>query len=636
MNEERHLTLEEMMTYLDAELTPSDAPRCRDHLLACTQCARVFESLKRTVNKIVALPESEAPAGFADEAVQRALDEPAHAPDIEVIPGRAQAQRPPIPRWLPLALAAGLLVVLAALWLEPNRHQEMRLAGGGAGESQLSIDDATTGLKVSLSEIPHATQAELTPALGGQNHEESEIVWSHEVASATPESATEWARQLVYSGFSRIGDYITAQMLDLNSMQTFRTVAGAHIGPATVTAIDEISVTLLMIDGEFQLPLLTGDMATRIFSHRVVLFSTMSGSENEFIRSLLGAKDEDPIGVFMLRRESTVKKVSDTPENGHLGRVTPAAELNGRLVTASEILVQEEFLKGHGEPIPLPPGIFPVFTINDLTPGSWDVFEPLSSIRSGLMRDGVYPHVVMIVALEGDQVGPFTVERLSSASATLSFGRYRFDLESSLSFDALGVGDEKTVLFDLSQFQMDETTAAMEEALAEREIRDNVARAKAEMRTLAVALESYYIDHESYPLPVDEYGVTITTSEGEELVAVTGYIPTCLTTPIAYLSTLPEDPFGGVTGQGTKRARYRYSTSPANSWLIVSVGPDGRAQVDMLDYVERQDGGPANQGDIPLLIPSLGITPYSPRVSGWIYDPTNGIRSDGDIFRTGP
>jgi type II secretory pathway pseudopilin PulG len=104
----------------------------------------------------------------------------------------------------------------------------------------------------------------------------------------------------------------------------------------------------------------------------------------------------------------------------------------------------------------------------------------------------------------------------------------------------------------------------------ESQLRAKVARAKSDLRTLNVALESYFVDHNRYP------------NEGD--------LGT-LTTPIAYITAIPNDPY-------TPGQPYKYRKIGDNEWVIFSVGPDLQNQ----------------NADI-------------------IYDPTNGSVSIGDIIR---
>lgn len=133
---------------------------------------------------------------------------------------------------------------------------------------------------------------------------------------------------------------------------------------------------------------------------------------------------------------------------------------------------------------------------------------------------------------------------------------------------------------------------------SEESVRIGVARVKADLRSLATAMEAYFIDYNTY------------TANG----------PT-LTTPISYMTHIPADPFdkslaplriivsnkspeAGQAGkqQGKKRGKNRPVQIPKyNFWTAYSVGPD---QVD-------------GHGEIA-------------------YDPTNGMISGGDIIRIGP
>jgi len=121
-----------------------------------------------------------------------------------------------------------------------------------------------------------------------------------------------------------------------------------------------------------------------------------------------------------------------------------------------------------------------------------------------------------------------------------------------------------------------------------------VAKAKAEMQTLAVALENYFEEKKAYPPP----------DPGNRVPAVLSRL--------SYIYSLPTDDFSNQK----PRTTYRYyisSVTPA--WIMVSNGPD--RDVDINGY---PDGA---ETVLPVLQPRQ-------------YDPTNGTVSDGDVFRTGP
>ena len=159
----------------------------------------------------------------------------------------------------------------------------------------------------------------------------------------------------------------------------------------------------------------------------------------------------------------------------------------------------------------------------------------------------------------------------------------------------------------------------------EAQVRAKVARAKADMRTVATALETYRIDTNAYPTMLSP-GFTggIAPLAGSNLKW--WYVPDALTTPVAYLTSAEmRCPFGGnidrVNDFPDLYRRYGYENIPelmakrvdfpilanryrddaftwSGHWRLNCVGPD-------------QIWNPSRQ-----------------------YDPTNGVISDGDIIRT--
>jgi type II secretion system protein G len=174
----------------------------------------------------------------------------------------------------------------------------------------------------------------------------------------------------------------------------------------------------------------------------------------------------------------------------------------------------------------------------------------------------------------------------------------------------------------------------------EAQTRAKVARVSSDMRSLRTAIESYVIDYNRYP----------ETDAGEDY-PLAGAGPIRLTTPIAYMTSMPQSPFNedklghppgspqhavennwplyirailgnvsGTTVSGTgidsnyalDRAVYLYNgdqSDPrrlAGSWALKSVGPNNADDRDS----------------------QQGFTPEDARV----YDPTNGTLSAGDIM----
>lgn len=176
----------------------------------------------------------------------------------------------------------------------------------------------------------------------------------------------------------------------------------------------------------------------------------------------------------------------------------------------------------------------------------------------------------------------------------------------------------------------------------EAQTRAKVSRVKADQRTYATAIESYYVDFNAYPVwqglkPIHKV-----------------LIP--LSTPVAYLSSsLLPDPFNNKKGQymfvdanPNKEAIFFYSDFPDTPitnlflaggmnqaeikqtldrrWMIASAGPDAYLEADryLVDHPGNIVGSLISQFRFVCL----------PQENG-IYDPTNGTVSRGEIVRNG-
>jgi type II secretion system protein G len=162
----------------------------------------------------------------------------------------------------------------------------------------------------------------------------------------------------------------------------------------------------------------------------------------------------------------------------------------------------------------------------------------------------------------------------------------------------------------------------------EAQVRAKVSRAKADMRSVTNAIESYFVDRNKYPNDVED--------------GWPWYLTICLTTPTAYMtSTDLNDPFGeSHRGTGNRFwKRYRFINYPANLYMWKSVGPSNidwrptvnesrcRAGIAKFGLWRLSSAGPdctASYDDVTYFYFS------NPQV----YDPTNGSVSDGDIMRS--
>ena len=168
----------------------------------------------------------------------------------------------------------------------------------------------------------------------------------------------------------------------------------------------------------------------------------------------------------------------------------------------------------------------------------------------------------------------------------------------------------------------------------EAQVRAKVAASKASIRSIVTALESYRVDYDRYPF----------FSNDPEWM---GYTPYTLSTPLAYMTMLPQDVFAyamfssvpGLTENPLSLFQYdTHGSITFGSWhslprapdsihyVIMGVGPDlttywttqttQHFHNNVLDPLQRRNG--------------------EPRGYGFYYDPTNGTVSDGDILYYGP
>jgi len=155
--------------------------------------------------------------------------------------------------------------------------------------------------------------------------------------------------------------------------------------------------------------------------------------------------------------------------------------------------------------------------------------------------------------------------------------------------------------------------------MMEAESRSKVSRARSDMRSMATALESYYVDNNAYAAWAEgDLGVNSFLPQGSparNMPTFRRYTPggpMTLTTPIAYINGYLKDPFAPEQGQ----VAYSYY-STKSGWILISPGPD--RDYDIIPQKEYQDN--VNMGTIP------------PGILDKTYDPTNGTISNGDIYR---
>ncbi len=177
----------------------------------------------------------------------------------------------------------------------------------------------------------------------------------------------------------------------------------------------------------------------------------------------------------------------------------------------------------------------------------------------------------------------------------------------------------------------------------EAQTRAKVSRIMSDMRSIATALETYRVDSNRYPFPDDIQGGLLGTSDARTFYETK--ITQRLTTPIAYTTTIFDDPYFNAFEPTETYFPYHYTSreyaerhsleagtpefdafyfamfgrvNGASQWYLLSHGPDA-----------DHDAGPSGGGTpgLPGHITGDGVLPY---------DPTNGTVSNGDLTLWGP
>jgi prepilin-type N-terminal cleavage/methylation domain-containing protein len=188
----------------------------------------------------------------------------------------------------------------------------------------------------------------------------------------------------------------------------------------------------------------------------------------------------------------------------------------------------------------------------------------------------------------------------------------------------------------------------------EAQTRSRVSRVKGDLRTQAIALDSYFIDHGRYTKD-NEAAEDVTQVGLDPIDRADGVLE--LTTPIAYMSMILSDPFaptdnsvGAISTQGYRigSGDWSYPVVPPmdnqdsyqtfmnhgaeETYVIFSPGPDrtrNRLSYKCFPWRPENASGPlaeSAQGDYKASYP---ISFYMD------YDPTNGTISYGDVYRYG-
>lgn len=160
----------------------------------------------------------------------------------------------------------------------------------------------------------------------------------------------------------------------------------------------------------------------------------------------------------------------------------------------------------------------------------------------------------------------------------------------------------------------------------EAQTRAKVSRTQNDLRSLRTALETYRVDYTGYPV------VGNPKFPGNFDL----YIPLerrlrPLTTPIAYMTGLPEDPFFSSAARGIEAASSNYVYSPGNLYHGASPKYAKNAYRNTIYSVGGR--GPNRESDVIGYCMAHPLAYQNGTAVRGTYDPTNGTVSAGDIFQ---
>ncbi|MEN6625732.1 MAG: hypothetical protein ABFD69_05835 [Candidatus Sumerlaeia bacterium] len=147
--------------------------------------------------------------------------------------------------------------------------------------------------------------------------------------------------------------------------------------------------------------------------------------------------------------------------------------------------------------------------------------------------------------------------------------------------------------------------------------RSPVSRVQADMRSMQIAIESYYADHKAYPVSTTDPALRARWKSGSDMPGFMKHRPQGpddLTMPTAYLYSYPTDPYRLYRDDRT----YAYHNHQNKNWILISPGPDCVFDI--------------KPGDLPETMSKL-IEGDSTMLAVNTYDPTNGSISHGDVYK---
>jgi len=164
----------------------------------------------------------------------------------------------------------------------------------------------------------------------------------------------------------------------------------------------------------------------------------------------------------------------------------------------------------------------------------------------------------------------------------------------------------------------------------EAQTRSKVARAKADLRSRAVAVEAYPVDGNQYPIPANEVGEMVSPYSALTTPFNETRLPPIITTPVSYITSRLNDPFqehvavaGAKVFQYTTRRLVEDREGTPASFLAYLNMMYGQVDTGVAFFLTCV--GPDKEPNAP---------PDPAKVA--LYEPTNGTVSLGDIPYLGP
>ena len=166
-------------------------------------------------------------------------------------------------------------------------------------------------------------------------------------------------------------------------------------------------------------------------------------------------------------------------------------------------------------------------------------------------------------------------------------------------------------------------------------IRARNSTVQAEMRDIAVALEAFRVAHGRLPTVREFYTADRLPNaipDDDPPIEFT------LTSPVAFIAALPGDPYD----KESRKHHYFYFADVDICWILASRGPDRDADFfsgKEKDFRNERMFAFGEDSDLPACDPHFFYPEGQQGVRGMgamLFDPSNGLESNGDIIKTGP